>query len=629
MPLLNRSVPLKANFKWDMDGASQAQLNEGLNNLDEGNWSLALGNFESFLNTNYKLWVGHYYRGQTLMRLGRFKEARQEFIMVTRLDPLLVENYIELGEAMERLHEFARAEENYKKATEINPKFAYAYFKLGNLALLSKQPEEALKYYKKCNKIDPGFPDAYMAQGIIALLKDKKYDDAISFFGLSLRADSTFSQVYFWRGITYLQQNKKEECIADWNHFIRRNPRNLFIMTMRGFLKAELGNFDEAFADFRKVLQSTNVNEDKFQGAQTPLDKRIDLQFAANYLIKKGYGLKEEVFSNLKAGFCLLLMGQEKNAIQYLRKAERMATSPAVYFLMAIAFEHVGAHNFAYEYYDKSLRLDNDIFDAHKKRSIYLTELKLWDAAYKDIEEMLRIQPDAPIAYKLKGLMEGSQKKYPQAIDDLTRYIKSDTTDSEAFRTRALCYALSDQPHLATPDLSRVLSLNSKDENLYQNLVNDYLIIKDTVNSLFILKDYCSKYNSPQALLELAKILINQKKYEEAVNAINSAKDIIKKQQENLVIQNGRLVKIDFTKINSSLLELEGFIAFQQSLYSDAVKILNKSLSEDPSNLESRYIRGKSFAKLNNFKKAAEDMKELTNIDYKDSKELYQSFSKN
>src|SRR5271154_4097716 len=67
IPLLNRQNTLNVNFKWDMDGKSQAQLNEGLNNLDEGNWQLALGSFESFLNVNFQLWVGHYYRGQALM----------------------------------------------------------------------------------------------------------------------------------------------------------------------------------------------------------------------------------------------------------------------------------------------------------------------------------------------------------------------------------------------------------------------------------------------------------------------------------------------------------------------------------------------------------------------------------
>ena len=47
IPLLNRSTPVKVDFKWDMDGKSQVLLNEGINSLDEGNFQLALGSLES------------------------------------------------------------------------------------------------------------------------------------------------------------------------------------------------------------------------------------------------------------------------------------------------------------------------------------------------------------------------------------------------------------------------------------------------------------------------------------------------------------------------------------------------------------------------------------------------------
>lgn len=355
MPFLNRPNPIKVDFKWDMDGPSQTNLNDGISNLDEGKWLLALGAFDSFINTNYNLWVGHFYRGQALLHLGRFKEAAYEFRAVTKLNPRAPEGYLELGEALEQLRDRDGAETNYRLAVKADPKFVYGYFKLGNLALSNGLADDALTHYKKCIKLNPKFPDAYLAQGIIAFVKEKKFDEATAYFRSALSADSTFSPANFWCGLSYLQTGKKDLCLTEWKRFILRNPHNTFVLAMRGFLEGELGDYEAAFSDFRKILQSVSVKEDKFQAAQTPLDRRIDLQSGANYLIRKGYGLKEEAFANLKAGFCLLLMNQESKALEYLRKADRMATSPAIYFLLAIGYEHRGVHQGAFEYYNKAL----------------------------------------------------------------------------------------------------------------------------------------------------------------------------------------------------------------------------------------------------------------------------------
>ena len=80
---------------------------------------------------------------------------------------------------------------------------------------------------------------------------------------------------------------------------------------MRGCLYIELEDYDNAFNDLRKAMRARAVDEERFTvGAQTVLDKRIDLQFAANYLITNGYGLDEKSFGFLKKGFCLLLSGK-------------------------------------------------------------------------------------------------------------------------------------------------------------------------------------------------------------------------------------------------------------------------------------------------------------------------------
>jgi tetratricopeptide (TPR) repeat protein len=624
IPLINRSKPLKIEFKWDMDGKSQARLNECINYLEEENFQLALSNIDTFVNVNYKMWVGHYYRGQCLMRLGRFRDASIEFMLVTKIDPSMAEGHVALGEAYEYLTETLKAKEEFLEATRNNPKFVYAYYKMGNISLTAHDISTAVSYYKKCTKVDPKFPDAYMALGIISYFNDKKSAEALTYFDKSLQTDSTFTQAYFWRGMSYLENDKKEECLKNWNKFIIRNPRNQFVKTMRGYLYAELKNFDAAFSDFRQVLQNISVNENKFQGAQTPLDKRIDLQFASNYLVKKGYGLREEAFANLKAGFCLMIMDRDRDAMNYLQKADRMSTSPAIYLLMAIAYEHGGVHQAAFQYYTKTLQYDNDVFDAHKKRSIYLSEIKQWDAAYRDIDEMLRIQPGTPVAFKLKGQMESSRENYSEAIQLLNRYLATDSTDTEALRTRALCLSLSHQSKEANADFQRIFRA-PQTEQFYASIVNDLSTLKDTLNLLYALKSFYTKFESLNAFMEISKILIAQKKYREISNEVADLRAKIKAKES---ASNNQYIRLDYSSAKSGLTQIEGSIAFDQLLYTDALNLFTNSVKEDPNNFESRYLRGKCYIKTGNIKKAQEDFKYLAEKEYKDAPQLYAQLSK-
>src|SRR5689334_10631653 len=49
--------------EWKMDGPTQVQFNEGLNNLFEGNPTLAEVNFSSVIEKDSLLWQAYYYRG--------------------------------------------------------------------------------------------------------------------------------------------------------------------------------------------------------------------------------------------------------------------------------------------------------------------------------------------------------------------------------------------------------------------------------------------------------------------------------------------------------------------------------------------------------------------------------------
>ena len=92
LPLLNLNDHLAVNFKWNMKGTIQAELNEGLNNLN--NPRLAIANFDEVIKLDSASWVGYYYRGVCYKNLYQFKDAERDFLTAQKLNATQATKFI-------------------------------------------------------------------------------------------------------------------------------------------------------------------------------------------------------------------------------------------------------------------------------------------------------------------------------------------------------------------------------------------------------------------------------------------------------------------------------------------------------------------------------------------------------
>ncbi len=613
LPLVDPHDHLDLDFKWDMKGKVQVFMNEGINYLKEGNPELAISNFDEVIKLDSVSWISYYYRGVCKKNLYKFDESKKDLLTSKRLNPEQAEIYVELGEVYHLQKAFNKASDEYEKAIEINPLLVQAYYNLGSLALVTGDLRKGLKFYQKCNDVDPKYPQAFMMQGVLKFRANKKHNESITLFNKAVLADSSYSLSYFWRGLAYIALDQPQEGLHNWNKLIQFNPENFFYILMRGCLYIELGDFDNAFNDLRKSLRSRPVDEERFVGSQTILDKQIDLQFAANFLITNGYGLDEKAFGFLKKGFCLLLAGKKKEALENIKRSEQLQPSATVYFIQALAYEHSGDHNSAFTYYNKALALDNDIFDAHKKRSIYRMELKDWKGANEDYNHMFRLQPHSPATYRLRGLAKSHEGNYKGAIEDLSKFMKTDSSDYEALRTRSTCLALIGEKKAANEDLRKLIKI-SDDLSLYENVASNYLILEDTANAIEVWREYAAlKPNRFIPYMELARIYVSQKKWDSVRVEIDRLLPLISPEH--------------MTKKYAEILFWEGLIDYQHSAYALAISKFTKSLKNDLNNLDAKYFRAKAYEKSGQTKKAMADLKDLKNIRYKDSELLYQAIA--
>jgi tetratricopeptide (TPR) repeat protein len=609
IPLLDPNDHLDPSFEWNMPGNVQVFLNEGINYLNEGDLPLAISNFDEVLKLDSLSWIAHYYRGICNKSRHNFEAAEKDLAASILLNARQAASHVELGEIYHLQNAFNKAAAAYEKAIDLDPKMTQAYYNLGSLSITKGDVKKGIKYYEKCNEVDPRFPQAYMMQGLLKFKARKKDNESILLFNKAVDADSTYALTYFWRGLACIALDRPDQGLSNWTKLVQLAPGNSFYTIMRGFLFIEMGDFDNAFNDLRKAMKSVAVDDEKFVGGQTVLDKKIDLQFAANYLITNGYGLNEKSFTLLKKGYCLLLAGKLKGAIEEIKKAEQIQPSATVYFLEALAYEHSGNHNDAFKYYTKTLEKDIDNFDAHKKSSVYRIELRDWAGANEDFNHMFRLQPRSPTTYRLRGLAKSLRKDYRGSIDDLNSFIKTDSSDYESIRTRSVCLSLIGDKAESNEDLRRLLYLQGQPE-LYVTVANNYLNLKDTTSAIEIWREY-SAYRPKSSIphMALAWIYVQQKKWDSVRLEIRILLPLVRPDNQS--------------KEYSKIVFWDGLIDFQQSSYETAIAKFSKSLKSDSNNLDAKYFRAKAYEKVGEVKKALLELKELKNSGYADSASLY------
>ena len=458
--------------RWNMEGTIQAYLNEGINSLHDDEINAAVANLTKALELDRKLVAAHYYLGICYKLQLKLLPAEKSLLRALELNDTLAAGHLELGEIYEAARLYDRALSAYEKSTQTSAKFADGYFHQGNLKFVQQKFSEAEGLYYRTVAVDPTFDDAYVMLGRIALATKKKPEDAMPFFQRAVKADSLSKDGLLWRGITYADLGAIERSLADWDKLVRYFPNQPFFLYMRGFLQIEVGDLDKAFADFRRAITANLENADKFEGGQTILDKRIDLQSAARLLIKKLYGFKEPDLTNLKSGFCFLLAMRYQGAIKWFTKVN--SKDGIVFFFRGLTYEHAGVHDLALEEYSKAIAADPDIFDAYKKRAIYRMELGDFQAATNDVAEMIRIDSSSTISYKIRGIAKALSGDCTNAVNDLTRFIASDSTDMESFKTRGFCHEQNKRWASAGSDFMMAYAMSRHDVAFLTHAVSNF-----------------------------------------------------------------------------------------------------------------------------------------------------------
>lgn len=600
-------------FSWKLDGKLQILLNEGINFLHEGNFEYALTNLDAFVKQDSTFWVTFYYRGICHRLLRKFRKAESDFRTAISLNNRSYESLMEMGKVYHLRLNLKEAEKKYNAAINLAPDKPLAYFMKGELEFIQGNSRAAIRNYRVCLEKNPNFSDAKTKIAIVEIIKEQNLEAGLPYLNEVLQRDSLNRIALAFR--SFINQKKdKRKSLKDLNTLCRLNPENMQTLLYRGMLLIELQEYELGFVDMRRVIQANQEDENNFIGQQSDIDKRIDILNAGNYILRTIYGLDEADSKIIKKAFCLLLVSQFQNCIETLDTPSNSNNSPLCFFLKGVAYEHMGKHNDAFTHYNQALKLDNDIFDAHKKRCIYRSEIKDIKGAFDDLKEMARLQPESIVTYRLRGLIKITQNDFSGSIIDFTKFLNSDSTDAEIWKQRGIARSKVGDKKGSNDDLKKAIAIDPRiNQELFEFVSQQYLEIQDTANAVDILKKYVSLAKGhPIPRLLLASIYADSKNW----NQLKIQLDSIYLEIPTINVEG--LIPSNFYYLQSrySL----GILDYEKAIY-----FANKSLQANSKNDAALYLRGQVYIKTGRQKKATKDFKVLSDLNYRDSRNIYKS----
>lgn len=595
---------LEVPIIWNMEGKIQVDLNEGINNLIEEKTSLAIEDFSNVIEQDNKVWQAYYYRGICKKRLRKFNEAKEDFNHVKAAGYARYETTLELGKIAILQRDDLAAHSYFKKAIKISPERADAYFQIGNRDWETGASKRAISNFKEALERDPSL---HRARINLALLywSSKDQQTATDHLNAVLKSDSLHRHALLLRSVLNHDKSRTQS-LADLNNLLRINPTNVAGLLSRGLLYTESENFDRAFPDFQKLVESLNVDYNRFEGKQTAYDKLVDIQNTGAYVVSRVYGLPEEDATIIKKAYCLFLLNRYDKSISTIDESGLANSEALCLFIKAVAHEHMGKHNEAFRYYDLALKLDNDILDAHKKCGIYEQELKQWKKSVEEFTEVIRINPEYYAVYKMRGVSHFWLNDFKRSIADYDQFLARDTADLEAIGYRGFSCLKDGQWIRGSIDL--IVSGNAEyvDYKKLGSHVDSLLFHSDTtttltyLNKITKLAPFFTEGNAAKM-----KLFIGRDNWSDVVTQIDLAVNNIRSNASSLDV--------------SYLLTVKAMTLSRSNNYKDALAKLGEAIKADKNNSTAWLERGKVLLKTGKASKALPDLRKASSLGHKEA----------
>jgi serine/threonine-protein kinase len=280
------------------------------------------------LSLDSRLAAAHICMGTVGNGTGHYEQAASEFDRALDSEPTSDDAYRGLALAFQRMGKLAEAERTYRRAIELRPQYWASYNWLGTF------------YYHQARYAEA----AEMFSQVVTLAPD------------SIRG-------YYNLGAAYVVQGRYAEAIAAFEHSIAIYPADT-AYTNLGNVRFYQRQYEKAI---RAYEQAVNLNKGDYmlwwnlaEGYYWAPGRRPQAAWAYRQAISLA---KETLQVNPKdtsalgvLGFCHAMLGEKKQALQYLQEGLQLApTGPEMRFKAALVYNQFGETERALDWLEKAV----------------------------------------------------------------------------------------------------------------------------------------------------------------------------------------------------------------------------------------------------------------------------------
>jgi tetratricopeptide (TPR) repeat protein len=230
-------------------------------------------------------------RGQIYAALKDHKRARDILLKAVRLDPGNDFALMRLGVVEYNAGNKDSATSYMEKALALNPRSKWAHLWNGVMASDAGKTDQAMAHFGKALAIDPRFDLAHYNIAWAYLgQKPKAYDKAEAAFRKALALNPNYKQAFYGLGMVFGYQNEYKVAREYLTKALALDEQFLTALKWRGIVSEELGNLDDALADFSAAISIDPSQADLYIRRSRALtkgdnftDALADLQFAKRF----------------------------------------------------------------------------------------------------------------------------------------------------------------------------------------------------------------------------------------------------------------------------------------------------------------------------------------------------------
>ncbi len=484
-------------------------------------------------------WKWHLKTAWDLRRKGQLEEAMVEYGWVTQLNPRDSEAWLAQGDIYRVKQNPGKAASAYQKAIDTaSSPTDDLYVKLGTALLQNGDPEKAVTMYNKALSINPKNQDALLAL-------EQVWNKEIVLNPRNMSAHLNL-------GAVYQQLGNYDDAFAQYQVADRLTPNNPLVKLDLGSLYQAKGQLNQALSMYNAVLQQDPNNTQAMLYKADILEQQGNHQEAAQLLQNalQGSSDKKQVLNQLMAIY-KTEGDPQKIKMGWERYANTFPQDASIQYQAGLALHEIKDYADAVTYYQRAADLNPQMSDAYANMGAALHAMHQDKEALTALKRALSLDPTLQQVKSLIaaiGQQSGSealvkaaqlheQGKYQEALKYYEQALKEDpnNADIEARYGLALQALNKDKEASAAYDQAIALAPDNGTYYYYKGTLFDSQNQDDTAKKLYekALALDPSLTQAKQALSALASTATdsqlddalaayNKKQYETALNTIDT-----------------------------------------------------------------------------------------------------------